>query len=119
MADDPLLSWNAGPTKQAILDFVAAVTKAGSTDWVPEVDRVAVFDNDGTLAAETPLYTQVAFALARAADLGQPITIEDLKAGGLAKVVELVALTHGSITTDDFDRVCRSWMAAARHPTTG
>jgi hypothetical protein len=86
---------------------------------VPEVDRVAVFDNDGTLAVEMPLYTQLCFALARAADLGRPVTIDDLKAGGKAKVMELVALTHGSITTDEFDHVCRRWMAEARHPTTG
>jgi hypothetical protein len=119
VSEDPLPSWQPTPTKQAIVEFVAAVTDPGSPDFVPEVDRVAVFDNDGTLAAEMPLYTQLAFALARSVDLGQPISIEDLQAGGLGKVVELVALTHGSITTDEFDRVCRDWMAAAVHPLSG
>jgi phosphoserine phosphatase len=119
MSEDPLPGWNASGTKQAIVEFVAAVTDPTSPDFVPEIDRIAVFDNDGTLATEMPLYTQLAFALARSADLGQPISIEDLKAGGLGKVVELVALTHGSITTDEFDRVCRNWMATAHHPLSG
>ena len=119
VSEDQLPSWSPTPAKRAIVEFVAAVSDASSPDFVPVADRVAVFDNDGTLATEMPLYTQLAFALARSVDLGHPISIDDLKAGGLAKVVELVALTHGSITTDEFDRVSRTWMAAAHHPLSG
>jgi hypothetical protein len=111
-----LTSWNDGTTRTAILDFVAAVTDPDSADFVPEVDRIAVFDNDGTLATEMPLYTQLAFAIARASDLGKPTTPEELQAGGLGAVLELVKLTHGSVTTDDFDAAARKWFASARHP---
>ena len=64
-AADPLPSWNDGPTKAAIVDFVAAVTTAGGADFVPEPERIAVFDNDGTLWVEQPIYTQLAFAFDR------------------------------------------------------
>jgi hypothetical protein len=116
---DALPSWNHGATKSAILDFVAAVTDPDSADFVPEVDRIAVFDNDGTLATEMPLYTQLAFAIDRAAELGHPTTPEELHAGGLAAVLELVKLTHGSVTTDDFDAASRKWFESARHPRSG
>jgi hypothetical protein len=65
------------------------------------------------------MYAQLAFALSRAADLGHPTTPEELKAGGLGAVLELLKLTHGNITTDEFDAACRKWMASARHPRTG
>ena len=68
---DPLPSWRATPTKAAITDFLAAVIDTDSPAFVPEIDRIAVFDNDGTLSTEMPLYTQFAFAIDRAADLGQ------------------------------------------------
>ena len=68
-ADDPLPSWNEGAPKRAILDFVAAVTTEGSPDFVPEPERIAVFDNDGTLWVEQPYYTQLRFALDRVAAL--------------------------------------------------
>src|SRR6476661_7389215 len=64
-AADPLPSWTDGPTKKSIVDFVAKVTKAGSPDFVPPAERIAVFDNDGTLWCEQPMYTQLAFAIAR------------------------------------------------------
>jgi hypothetical protein len=115
---DQLTSWNDGATKTAILDFVAAVTDPDSADFVPEVDRIAVFDNDGTLSTENP-YAQLAFAIDRASALGKPTTIEDLQAGGLGAVLELIKLTHGSITTDDFDVAVRTWIATARHPRFG
>jgi len=118
-AADPLPSWRDTGPKAAILEFVSAVTDPGSPDLVPERDRVAVFDNDGTLATEMPMYTQFAFALDRAAQLGHPTDPTELRAGGIGAVVELVKLTHGSITTDEFDRVCREWMATARHPLLG
>jgi hypothetical protein len=116
VTDDPLPAWSPSAVKEAILDFVAAVTEPGSTSFVPPVDRVAVFDNDGTLWAEMPLYAQLAFALDRAAGLGQPVSLEDLKAGGLGAVLDLVKLTHSGITTDEFDAACRIWMDRARHP---
>jgi hypothetical protein len=101
------------------VDFVAAVTDPESDALVPEVDRVAVFDNDGTLWAELPMYAQLAFAIDRAAELGHPTSPEKLKAGGLGAVLELVKLTHGNVTTDEFESACRKWMAAARHPRFG
>jgi hypothetical protein len=116
---DPLPSWGETPTKRSILEFVAAVSDASSDQLVPEVDRVAVFDNDGTLWAEMPMYAQLAFALDRAGELGHPTTPEELKAGGLGAVLELVKLTHGNVTTDEFEAACRRWMASARHPRTG
>jgi hypothetical protein len=95
------------------------VSDPKSDEEVPEVDRVAVFDNDGTLWAEMPMYAQLAFALDRAAELGHPTTPEELKTGGLGAVLELVQLTHGNITTDEFEAACRKWMASAVHPGTG
>ena len=62
---DPLPSWNEGATKKAIIDFVARVTKEGGADFVPEPERIATFDNDGTLWAEQPVYFQLAFAFDR------------------------------------------------------
>jgi hypothetical protein len=115
---DALSSWRDTPAKQSIFDFIAAVTDPKSTAFVPEVDRVAVFDNDGTLSTENP-YAQLAFALDRAAELGQPTTPDELKAGGLGAVLALIQLTHGEITTDEFDAVVRSWIANARHPRFG
>jgi hypothetical protein len=116
---DPLPSWDETPNKRSILEFVVAVSDPGSDELVPEADRVAVFDNDGTLWAEMPMYAQLAFALDRAAELGHPTTPEELKAGGLGAVLELVKLTHGNVTTDEFEAACRKWMASARHPRTG
>jgi hypothetical protein len=115
---DALPSWNDTPAKQAIADFVDAVTTDGSDAFVPEVDRIAVFDNDGTISTEQP-YMQLAFAIDRAGQLGRPTTTEELRTGGLPAVLELLKLTHGSITTDEFGRVCRGWVAAARHPRFG
>ena len=68
-AVDPLPSWNEGPAKSSIVDFVRSTTDATSTDFVPEKDRIAAFDQDGTLWVEHPVYTQVAFALQRLAEL--------------------------------------------------
>jgi hypothetical protein len=114
--NDPLPSWHATGTKRSIVDFLAAVTDRDSPAFVPEVDRVAVFDNDGTLSTEMPLYTQFAFAMDRAAELGRPTSLEDLQAAGPAAVIDLLKLTHGSITTDEFNVACRGWIASARHP---
>jgi len=116
---DPLPSWRATPTKRAITDFVTAVTDEASSSFVSEVDRVAVFDNDGTLWAELPMYAQLMFAMDRAAEMGRPVDPVDLKAGGIGALLDLVKLTHGNVTTDEFDAACRRWMATARHPRFG
>jgi len=116
---DPLASWRETPTKQSVVDFVATVTDPQSSRFVPEIDRIAVFDNDGTLWAELPMYTQLAFALDRAEELGQPKTLDELKTGGIGALMDLMKLTHGNITTDEFDEACRKWMASARHPRFG
>jgi hypothetical protein len=115
---DLLASWRDTATKRAIVDFVHAVTDPSSPECVPEADRVAVFDNDGTLATEMP-YTQLAFALDRAAELGHPTTAEELQAGGMPAVLELFRLTHGSVTTHEFDAAVQAWIATARHPRFG
>ena len=115
LTTDTLPSWRDDSAKTAILEVVDAVTTAGSDDFVPEVERIAVFDNDGTLSTENP-YAQLAFALDRAAVLGKPTTPADLAQGGIAAVLELVKLTHGSITTDEFDAAVRAWAETARHP---
>jgi hypothetical protein len=119
MSVDQLPSWHETPTKQSIVEFVAAVTDPDSPDFVPERDRVAVFDNDGTLWTEQPVYAQLVFAIDRAADLGHPTSLEKLQAGGMAAFVELLALTHAGMTTAQFDSLCRSWLASARHPRFG
>lgn len=130
---DPLPSWNEGSTKQAILDFVANVTKEGGTDYVAPVDRIATFDNDGTLWAEQPLYFQFLFALDRVKALApqhpewkdkEPFAslergdIKSALAGGEHAMLEVVAATHSGMTTDEFNRIVRDWFAAARHPKT-
>ena len=116
---DALPGWRETPAKQAVLDFVHAVTAPDSPDFVAEPDRIAVFDNDGTLWTERPVYAQLAFALDRAAELGHPASPDQLRAGGLGALVELVKLTHAGISTDEFAAVCRRWLASARHPRFG
>jgi RimJ/RimL family protein N-acetyltransferase len=116
MTGDQLPGWRETAAKKSIVEFVAAVTDRDSPDFVPEPDRIAVFDNDGTLWTEQPLYAQLAFALDRAAELGHPTSLEKLHAGGMAALMELVTLTHAGITTDEFDALSRNWLASARHP---
>jgi hypothetical protein len=119
MIDDRLPSWRETSAKQAIVEFVAAVTDPDSADFVAEADRIAVFDNDGTLWTEQPMYAQLAFALDRAAELGHSASLEELRAGGMPALAALVKLTHAGITTDEFDKACRRWLASARHPRFG
>ena len=116
MSGDQLPSWRQTPTKQSILQFVDAVTSRDSADYVEEPERVAVFDNDGTLWTEQPVYAQLIFALDRAAELGHPTSLEKLHAGGMAALIDLMKLTHAGITTDEFAAFCRGWLASARHP---
>jgi phosphoserine phosphatase len=119
MSGDQLPSWRDGPAKKSVMEFVAAATSPGSDDYVEEPDRIAVFDNDGTLWTELPLYAQLAFAMDRAAELGHPASLDKLQAGGMAALTELVTLTHSGITTDEFSALSRSWLATARHPRFG
>jgi hypothetical protein len=113
---DQLPGWRETPAKRSIVEFVAAVTDRDSAEFVPEPDRVAVFDNDGTLWTEQPMYAQLAFAIDRAAQLGHPTSLEKLHAGGMGALIELVTLTHAGITTDEFDALSRDWLASALHP---
>ncbi len=130
---DPLPSWNDTATKKAIVTFVERVTKPGSPDLVPPAERIATFDNDGTLWAEQPLYFQLAFALDRVKALA-PMHPEwkdkepfasllkgDLKgapAGGEAAIFEIVTVTHSGMTTVEFDQIVRDWITTAKHPLT-
>ncbi|WLD12034.1 HAD family hydrolase [Planctellipticum variicoloris] len=133
-AGDGLPSWNAGPSKQAILDFVARTTREGGVDFVPERERIATFDNDGTLWAEQPMYFQLFFALDRVKALApqhpewkeqEPFAsllkgdTQAALAGGEKAIVEILTVTHAGMTTEDFEQIVRDWFATARHPTTG
>jgi hypothetical protein len=128
---DLLRSWNEGGAKRAIVGFVERTTSTGGADFVPPADRIAVFDNDGTLWAEQPLYVQAAFALDRIKALApqhpewkaaQPFkgVIEgDVKAvaeTGTAGLMQLVAATHAGTTTEEFEQLVTDWIASARHP---
>jgi haloacid dehalogenase-like hydrolase len=133
-AADPLPSWHDGKTKQAIISFVTQVTTPGGTGFVPAPERIAVFDNDGTLWSEQPMYVQLAFALDRVKALApehpewktqQPfkaVLEGDLKtvlAGGEHALLELVMATHAGNTTEAFAQVVKDWIATAKHPKTG
>lgn len=133
-ADDPLTSWNDGAAKQAIVDFVTAVTEEGGPDYVAPTDRIATFDNDGTLWSEQPMYVQLAFALDRVRALApdhpeweEQEPFKSVLAGDLAAVaasgkkglLELVATTHAGMTTDAFAEIVSDWIATARNPKTG
>ena len=130
-AQNPLPTWNDGPTKQAIADFVARVTKEGSPDFVPPEERIAVFDNDGTLWAEQPMYFQLLFALDRVKALApqhsewktkEPFAsllkgdVKGALAGGEKAIVEIVMTTHAGMTTTQFEQIVKDWIATARHP---
>jgi len=112
---DSLSSWNDGKTKQAIVGFVKRVATPGSPDFVIPEARIAVFDNDGTLWSEQPMYFQVAFAMDRAKTL--PAKKPEL--ASMHSVEELVAATHAGMTTDEFQKLVTDWLAVAKHPTLG
>ena len=131
--DDPLASWNDGTTKKSILNFVARVTEPGSKDYVAPEERVATFDNDGTLWSERPYPFQVAFALDRIKAMApqhpewrdnepfKSALAGDLKgmlSGGYHALIAIVAATHSGMTTDEFEREVRKWVVTTRHPTT-
>jgi phosphoglycolate phosphatase-like HAD superfamily hydrolase len=130
-ADDPLPSWNDGAVKTNIVTFVEKVTKENSADFVPPAERIATFDNDGTLWAEQPIYFQVQFAFDRVKALApehpewkekQPfkaLLANDMKtftAGGAKALAEVMAVTHSGMTTDEFRRTIDDWLATAKHP---
>jgi len=131
---DPLPSWNEGTAKNAIRDFVARVTKEGSADFVPVPERIATFDNDGTLWTEKPLPFQLLFAFDRVTVLApqhpdwttkQPFAallksdMAGVMASGEKGLLEIIAVTHAGMTTDEFARAVQAWTASAKHPRTG
>jgi phosphoglycolate phosphatase-like HAD superfamily hydrolase len=130
-AAEPLPSWNDGAAKQGIVTFVNAVTQKGSKDFVPESERIAVFDNDGTLWSEQPIYVQFAFMLdqLRAAAPKHPewknnaafnaLMAQDRKALaelGQKPVLELLAVANSGMTVGEYDQSIRNWLKSARHP---
>ena len=129
--NDPLPSWNDGATKQAITEFVARVTRQGSPDFVPPAERIATFDNDGTLWVEHPMYVQLAFALDRVNAMApmhpewkekQPFKaalegdLKTLAAAGDHAMAELVMATHAGMTNQEFEKIVTEWLATARDP---
>ena len=127
----PLPSWNDGAAKQGIIEFVKVVTAQGGKDFVPPAERVAVFDNDGTLWAEQPIYFQVLFAIDRVKALApshpewtdkEPyasLLKGDLKAalaGGEHALLEIMHATHAGVTTEEFEKLVKDWFDTARHP---
>lgn len=128
---DALPSWNEGPAKQALLDFVARTTAMGGRDWIPVPERIACFDNDGTLWTEQPMYFQVMFAMDRVRSLAsrnpqwrtqEPFRTvlsndrEALSRLGEKGLLEIVAATHAGLTTEEFRKIVLDWLATARHP---
>lgn len=128
---DLLPSWNDGPVKKAILDFVARTTAANGPDFVPVAERIATFDNDGTLWTEQPVYFQVAFAMDRVKALApqrpewktlepfKSVLADDraaLAAMGEKGLLEIMAATHAGLTTAEFTKAVNDWLATARHP---
>jgi phosphoglycolate phosphatase-like HAD superfamily hydrolase len=132
-AADPLPSWNDGPTKKAIVEFVSKVTHESSPEYVPSAERIATFDNDGTLWAEQPMYFQLLFALDRVKALApqhpewkqkEPFAsllkgdVKSALAGGESAVFKIVMATHAGMTTDEFGKLVTDWVATAKHPVT-
>jgi phosphoserine phosphatase len=129
--EDPLPSWRVGPVKTQVVDFVRRVTTAGSTDFVAPGERIATFDNDGTLWAEQPMYVQLAFAVDRVKALApqhpewkatQPFkavlegNLHQVAASGERGAVQLLGATHAGMTNDEFTAIVRDWLTHARHP---
>ena len=126
-----LPSWTDGAAKEAIVEFVARVTDRNSPGFVPEAERIATFDNDGTLWSENPVYFQLLFAIDRVRELApnhpewadtQPFKgaiegdLEAVAATGEHGLLELVMASHAGMTTAEFEEIVESWLATARHP---
>jgi hypothetical protein len=131
---EPLSSWNESGSKAAIIAFVAAVTRPGSEEFVPESERIAVFDNDGNLWSEKPVYFQLLFAMDRVRALvgehpewreQQPFKavlendMQALAESGEKGLLELVMASHAGMTTVEFAQIVEDWITTARHPETG
>lgn len=129
-----LASWQDTASRQAIIEFVKKTTKKSSPDFVHEDERIAVFDNDGTLWAEQPIYFQAAFAFDRIKQMApqhpewnttEPYAsvlkgdIKGALAGGTPAVSKIMLASHGNISSDDFSAAVSNWLATAKHPTTG
>lgn len=129
--NDPLPSWSDGTSKQAIMEFVQQVSVPGSADFVPPAERIAVFDNDGTLWSEKPVYFQLLFAIDRVKQMApqhpewkntQPFKavldndMDALADSGKKGLLELVMTTHAGMTTAEFEKIASDWLATARHP---
>ena len=130
-AAEPLASWNDGPAKQGIVTFVAAVTQKGGKDFVPEPERIAVFDNDGTLWSEQPIYVQFVFMLDQLKAVApkhpewksnaafNALVAQDKKALaelGQKPILELLAVANSGMTVGEYDQSIRTWLKSARHP---
>ena len=128
---NPLGSWNDTDSKAAIIEFVEKVVKENSADFVPQSERIAVFDNDGTLWAEQPMYFQAFFIFDRIKELApthpewketEPFAsvlkgdVNKALAGGEKALLEMVAATHGGMNTDEFADIVRNWLQTAKHP---
>jgi hypothetical protein len=130
---DLLPSWNDGKAKQSIIEYVAKVSKKKSPDFVPPAERIVVFDNDGTLWAEQPMYFQLFFAINRVKALApkhpewkdkEPFAsllkgdVKAALAGGEHAILEIVMATHAGMTTAEFEKIVKDWIATAKHPKT-
>ena len=133
-AADPLPSWNDTVSKQAIVSFVEKVTKPSSPDFVPVAERIAAFDNDGTLWAEQPMYFQAIFIFDRIKELApqhpewknnEPFAsvlkgdVKAALAGGEKALLEMAMATHAGMTTVEFDKIVTDWITTTKHPKTG
>lgn len=128
---DPLPSWNEGQVKTSIINFVAEATNEKSENYIPKSERIATFDNDGTLISEKPLYFQFYFALDRIKALAsshpewsdqQPLKaaidndMDAIKNAGLKGIMEIVMLSHANNTVEEFEEIVKDWLATAKHP---
>src|SRR5262245_18523836 len=133
-ATDPLPSWNDTGPKKAIIEYVEKVTREGSPDFVPPNERIAVFDNDGTLWSEQPMYFQGLFMIDRIKALApqhpgwktrEPFAsllkgdMKGVAAAGEKGVMQMMASTHTGMTTEEFTKIVSDWIATAKHPATG
>jgi len=134
MEGKPLPSWNDGTGRQSILAFVTAVNAEGAGTYIKPSERIAVFDNDGTLWAEQPMYFQAFFIFDRIKQLApqhpewkeqEPFAsvlkgdVQSALAGGERALIEMAMATHAGMTTDEFELIVSEWIATARHPVTG
>lgn len=133
-SSDQLPSWNEGPNKKAIIDFVQHSTDSASPGFIPEADRIACFDNDGTLWTEQPAYFQLLYAIDRIKKIApqhpewktkEPYAsvlkgdMKGLAASGEKGLVGIVMATHAGLTTEEFDQAVKEWLTTAKHPKTG